>query len=189
MWTHLSRTGGASAPEARRVPARDDRRLVRERIKEAKGESTKVAEQRRTATRARDPRSPTVAIVAIPTAGQSRPCLNSLVGSEVRKGRGTGSSRQSMTPPRARSSGRGPDRESSTDTVGFNHNCPTSLSNAFRAHPLEEVTHAPTCCSRSSTPPTRHFAEQPGHRSQTRSLEELGRRQQAAPGGVQQGGI
>jgi GTP-binding protein HflX len=152
MWTHLSRTGGGIGT---RGPGESqletDRRLIRERIKKFKERVEQIAEQRRTATRARDRRLiPTVAIVGYTNAGKST-LLNALVGQVVVKAE---------------------DRLFAivTDTVGFIHKLPHQLVDAFRAT-LEEVTRADVLLEIVDAS-DRHFAE---HRATVQVvLDELG---------------
>jgi GTP-binding protein HflX len=125
MWTHLSRTGGGIGT---RGPGESqletDRRLIRERIKKFKERVEQVAEQRRTATRARDRRLfPTVAIVGYTNAGKST-LLNASSARSWSRPR-TGSSPRS-TPRRARSSWATARRPSSPTRWVSSTSCPTS---------------------------------------------------------------
>jgi GTP-binding protein HflX len=140
MWTHLSRTGGGIGT---RGPGESqletDRRIVRDRIKKLRERVDQVAEQRRTATRARDRRLiPTVAIVGYTNAGKST-LLNALVGQEVVRAE----DRLFATlDPTSRQVKLGDGQTTIvTDTVGFIHKLPHQLVDAFRAT-LEEVTRA-----------------------------------------------
>ena len=169
MWTHLSRTGGGIGT---RGPGESqletDRRLVRERIKKLKERVDQVAEQRRTATRARDRRLiPTVAIVGYTNAGKST-LLNSLVGSEVVKAEDR---LFATVDPTSRQVKLGEGQTAIvTDTVGFIHKLPHQLVDAFRAT-LEEVTRADVLLEIVDAS-DRHFAE---HRATVQTvLEELG---------------
>ena len=169
MWTHLSRTGGGIGT---RGPGESqletDRRLVRDRIKKLKERVEQVAEQRRTATRARDRRLiPTVAIVGYTNAGKST-LLNALVGQEVVKAE----DRLFATlDPTSRQVKLGEGQTAIvTDTVGFIHKLPHQLVDAFRAT-LEEVTRADVLLEIVDAS-DRHFAE---HRATVQTvLEELG---------------
>jgi GTP-binding protein HflX len=169
MWTHLSRTGGGIGT---RGPGESqletDRRLVRERIKKLKERVDQVAEQRRTATRARDRRLiPTVAIVGYTNAGKST-LLNSLVGQEVVKAEDR---LFATVDPTSRQVKLGEGQTAIvTDTVGFIHKLPHQLVDAFRAT-LEEVTRAEVLLEIVDAS-DRHFAE---HRATVQTvLEELG---------------
>jgi GTP-binding protein HflX len=140
MWTHLSRTGGGIGT---RGPGESqletDRRIVRDRIKKLRERVEQVAEQRRTATRARDRRLfATVAIVGYTNAGKST-LLNALVGQEVARAE----DRLFATlDPTSRQVKLGDGQTAIvTDTVGFIHKLPHQLVDAFRAT-LEEVTRA-----------------------------------------------
>jgi GTP-binding protein HflX len=169
LWTHLSRTGGGIGT---RGPGESqletDRRIIRERIKKLKERVAQVAEQRRTATRARDRRLvPTVAIVGYTNAGKST-LLNSLVGQEVVRAE----DRLFATlDPTSRQVKLGEGQAAIvTDTVGFIHKLPHQLVDAFRAT-LEEVTRADVLLEivDASDP---HFAE---HRATIQTvLDELG---------------
>jgi GTP-binding protein HflX len=169
MWTHLSRTGGGIGT---RGPGESqletDRRLVRDHIKKLKERVDQVAEQRRTAGRARDRRLyPTVAIVGYTNAGKST-LLNALVGSDVAKAE----DRLFATlDPTSRQVKLGEGQTAIvTDTVGFIHKLPHQLVDAFRAT-LEEVTRADVLVEIVDAS-DRHFAE---HQSTVQTvLEELG---------------
>jgi GTP-binding protein HflX len=169
LWTHLSRTGGGIGT---RGPGESqletDRRLIRERIKRLKERVGQVAEQRRTATRARDRRLlSTVAIVGYTNAGKST-LLNSLVGQEVVKAE----DRLFATlDPTSRQVKLGDGQTAIvTDTVGFIHKLPHQLVDAFRAT-LEEVTRADVLVEIVDAS-DRHFAE---HRATVQTvLDELG---------------
>jgi GTP-binding protein HflX len=140
LWTHLSRTGGGIGT---RGPGESqletDRRIVRERIKRLRERVDQVAEQRRTATRARDRRFiPSVAIVGYTNAGKST-LLNSLVGQEVVRAEDR---LFATVDPTSRQVKLGEGQTViATDTVGFIHKLPHQLVDAFRAT-LEEVTRA-----------------------------------------------
>ena len=169
LWTHLSRTGGGIGT---RGPGESqletDRRIVRDRIKKLKERVDQVAEQRRTATRARDRRLlASVAIVGYTNAGKST-LLNSLVGQEVAKAE----DRLFATlDPTSRQVNLGEGQTAIvTDTVGFIHKLPHQLIDAFRAT-LEEVTRADVLLEIVDAS-DRHFAE---HRATIQTvLEELG---------------
>jgi GTP-binding protein HflX len=140
LWTHLSRTaGGIGTRGPGESQLETDRRIIRERIKKVRERVDQVAEQRRTATRARDRRLiPSVAIVGYTNAGKST-LLNSLVGSEVARAE----DRLFATlDPTSRQVKLGEGQTVIvTDTVGFIHKLPHQLVDAFRAT-LEEVTRA-----------------------------------------------
>jgi GTP-binding protein HflX len=140
MWTHLSRTqGGIGSRGPGESQLETDRRIVRDRIKKLRERVDQVAEQRRTATRARDRRLiPTVAIVGYTNAGKST-LLNALVGQEVVRAE----DRLFATlDPTSRQVKLGEGQTAIvTDTVGFIHKLPHQLVDAFRAT-LEEVTRA-----------------------------------------------
>jgi GTP-binding protein HflX len=169
LWTHLSRTGGGIGT---RGPGESqletDRRLIRERIKRLKERVGQVAEQRRTATRARDRRLlPTVAIVGYTNAGKST-LLNALVGQQVVRAE----DRLFATlDPTSRQVKLGDGQVAIvTDTVGFIHKLPHQLVDAFRAT-LEEVTRADVLLEIVDAS-DRHFAE---HRTTVQTvLDELG---------------
>jgi GTP-binding protein HflX len=169
LWTHLSRTGGGIGT---RGPGESqletDRRIVRDRIKKLRERVEQVAEQRRTATRARDRRLwPTVAIVGYTNAGKST-LLNALVGQEVARAE----DRLFATlDPTSRQVKLGEGQTAIvTDTVGFIHKLPHQLIDAFRAT-LEEVTRADVLLEIVDAS-DRHFAE---HRDTIQTvLEELG---------------
>jgi GTP-binding protein HflX len=169
MWTHLSRTGGGIGT---RGPGESqletDRRIVRDRIKKLRERVDQVAEQRRTATRARDRRLiPTVAIVGYTNAGKST-LLNALVGQEVVRAE----DRLFATlDPTSRQVKLGDGQTAIvTDTVGFIHKLPHQLVDAFRAT-LEEVTRADVLLEIVDAS-DRHNAE---HRTTVQTvLEELG---------------
>ena len=169
MWTHLSRTGGGIGT---RGPGESqletDRRLVRERIKRLKERVDHVAEQRRTATRARDRRLfPTVAIVGYTNAGKST-LLNALVGQVVVKAEDR---LFATVDPTSRQVKLGDGQTAIvTDTVGFIHKLPHQLVDAFRAT-LEEVTRADVLVEIVDAS-DRHFAE---HRATVQTvLDDLG---------------
>jgi GTP-binding protein HflX len=169
MWTHLSRTGGGIGT---RGPGESqletDRRIVRDRIKKLRERVEQVAEQRRTATRARDRRLfATVAIVGYTNAGKST-LLNALVGQEVVRAE----DRLFATlDPTSRQVKLGEGQTAIvTDTVGFIHKLPHQLVDAFRAT-LEEVTRADVLLEIVDAS-DRHSAE---HRTTVQTvLEELG---------------
>lgn len=169
MWTHLSRTGGGIGT---RGPGESqletDRRIVRDRIKKLRERVDQVAEQRRTATRARDRRLiPTVAIVGYTNAGKST-LLNALVGQEVVRAE----DRLFATlDPTSRQVKLGEGQVAiATDTVGFIHKLPHQLVDAFRAT-LEEVTRADALLEIVDAS-DRHSAE---HRTTVQTvLDELG---------------
>jgi GTP-binding protein HflX len=169
LWTHLSRTGGGIGT---RGPGESqletDRRIIRDRIKKLKERVSQVAEQRRTATRARDRRLlPTVAIVGYTNAGKST-LLNALVGQEVVRAE----DRLFATlDPTSRQVKLGDGQVAIvTDTVGFIHKLPHQLVDAFRAT-LEEVTRADVLLEIVDGS-DRHFAE---HRTTVQTvLDELG---------------
>jgi GTP-binding protein HflX len=169
MWTHLSRTGGGIGT---RGPGESqletDRRLIRDRIKKFKERVEQVAEQRRTATRARDRRLiPTVAIVGYTNAGKST-LLNTLVGSVVVKAEDR---LFATVDPTSRQVKLGEGQTAIvTDTVGFIHKLPHQLVDAFRAT-LEEVTRSDVLVEIVDAS-DRHFAE---HRATVQKvLAELG---------------
>jgi GTP-binding protein HflX len=169
MWTHLSRTGGGIGT---RGPGESqletDRRLIRDRIKKFKERVEQVAEQRRTATRARDRRLiPTVAIVGYTNAGKST-LLNTLVGSNVVKAEDR---LFATVDPTSRQVKLGEGQSAIvTDTVGFIHKLPHQLIDAFRAT-LEEVTRADVLVEIVDAS-DRHFAE---HRATVQTvLTDLG---------------
>ena len=169
MWTHLSRTqGGIGSRGPGESQLETDRRIVRDRIKKLKERVDQVAEQRRTATRARDRRLiPTVAIVGYTNAGKST-LLNSLVGQEVAKAE----DRLFATlDPTSRQVKLGEGQTAIvTDTVGFIHKLPHQLVDAFRAT-LEEVTRADVLLEIVDAS-DRHSKE---HRATVQTvLEELG---------------
>src|SRR5512140_1655305 len=169
MWTHLSRTqGGIGSRGPGESQLETDRRLVRERIKKLKERVDQVAEQRRTATRARDRRLyPTVAIVGYTNAGKST-LLNALVGQEVVKAE---NKLFATLDPTSRQVKLGEGQTAIvTDTVGFIHKLPHQLVDAFRAT-LEEVTRADVLLEIVDAA-DRHKAE---HRSTVQTvLEDLG---------------
>ncbi len=169
MWTHLSRTqGGIGSRGPGESQLETDRRLVRERIKKLKERVEQVAEQRRTATRARDRRLiPTVAIVGYTNAGKST-LLNALVGQEVVKAEDR---LFATVDPTSRQVKLGEGQMAIvTDTVGFIHKLPHQLVDAFRAT-LEEVTRADVLLEIVDAS-DRHHAE---HRTTVQTvLEELG---------------
>jgi GTP-binding protein HflX len=169
MWTHLSRTGGGIGT---RGPGESqletDRRIVRDRIKKLRERVDQVAEQRRTATRARDRRLiPTVAIVGYTNAGKST-LLNALVGQEVVRAEDR---LFATVDPTSRQVKLGDGQTAIvTDTVGFIHKLPHQLVDAFRAT-LEEVTRADVLLEIVDAS-DRHNAE---HRTTVQTvLEELG---------------
>jgi GTP-binding protein HflX len=169
MWTHLSRTGGGIGTRGPgEAQLETDRRLIRERIKKLRERVEQVAEQRRTATRARDRRlMPTVAIVGYTNAGKST-LLNALVGQEVVRAE----DRLFATlDPTSRQVKLGDGQVAVvTDTVGFIHKLPHQLVDAFRAT-LEEVTRADVLLEIVDAS-DRHFAE---HRATVQTvLDELG---------------
>jgi GTP-binding protein HflX len=169
MWTHLSRTGGGIGTRGPgEAQLETDRRLIRERIKKLRERVEQVAEQRRTATRARDRRlMPTVAIVGYTNAGKST-LLNSLVGSEVVRAEDR---LFATVDPTSRQVKLGDGQVAIvTDTVGFIHKLPHQLVDAFRAT-LEEVTRADVLLEIVDAS-DRHFAE---HRATVQTvLDELG---------------
>jgi GTP-binding protein HflX len=169
LWTHLSRTGGGIGT---RGPGESqletDRRLIRDRIKKLKERVEQVAEQRRTATKARDRRLiPTVAIVGYTNAGKST-LLNALVGQVVVKAEDR---LFATVDPTSRQVKLGEGQTAIvTDTVGFIHKLPHQLIDAFRAT-LEEVTRADVLVEIVDAS-DRHFAE---HRATVQTvLAELG---------------
>jgi GTP-binding protein HflX len=169
MWTHLSRTqGGIGSRGPGESQLETDRRIVRDRIKKLKERVEQVAEQRRTATRARDRRLfATVAIVGYTNAGKST-LLNALVGQEVARAE----DRLFATlDPTSRQVKLGEGQTAIvTDTVGFIHKLPHQLVDAFRAT-LEEVTRADVLVEIVDAS-DRHNAE---HRTTVQTvLEELG---------------
>ncbi len=169
LWTHLSRTGGGIGT---RGPGESqletDRRIIRERIKTLRERVDQVAEQRRTATRARDRRLiPTVAIVGYTNAGKST-LLNALVGSDVVRAEDR---LFATVDPTSRQVKLGEGQVAIvTDTVGFIHKLPHQLVDAFRAT-LEEVSRADVLLEIVDAS-DRHFAE---HRVTVQTvLDELG---------------
>ena len=169
LWTHLSRTqGGIGSRGPGESQLETDRRIVRDRIKKLKERVEQVAEQRRTATRARDRRLwPTVAIVGYTNAGKST-LLNALVGQEVARAE---DKLFATLDPTSRQVKLGEGQVAIiTDTVGFIHKLPHQLIDAFRAT-LEEVTRADVLLEIVDAS-DRHFAE---HRATIQTvLEELG---------------
>jgi len=136
--------------------------------KKLKERVEQVAEQRRTATRARDRRLiPTVAIVGYTNAGKST-LLNALVGQVVVKAEDR---LFATVDPTSRQVKLGEGQTAIvTDTVGFIHKLPHQLVDAFRAT-LEEVTRADVLLEIVDAS-DRHFAE---HRATVQTvLKELG---------------
>ena len=169
LWTHLSRTqGGIGSRGPGESQLETDRRIVRDRIKKLRERVDQVAEQRRTATRARDRRLiPTVAIVGYTNAGKST-LLNTLVGQEVVRAE----DRLFATlDPTSRQVKLGEGQTAIvTDTVGFIHKLPHQLVDAFRAT-LEEVNRADVLLEIVDAS-DRHHAE---HRATVQTvLDELG---------------
>ncbi len=169
MWTHLSRTqGGIGSRGPGESQLETDRRIVRDRIKKLRERVDQVAEQRRTATRARDRRLiPTVAIVGYTNAGKST-LLNALVGQEVVRAEDR---LFATVDPTSRQVKLGEGQTAIvTDTVGFIHKLPHQLVDAFRAT-LEEVTRADVLLEIVDAS-DRHHAE---HRTTVQTvLDELG---------------
>jgi GTP-binding protein HflX len=169
MWTHLSRTqGGIGSRGPGESQLETDRRIVRDRIKKLRERVDHVAEQRRTATRARDRRLiPTVAIVGYTNAGKST-LLNALVGQEVVRAEDR---LFATVDPTSRQVKLGEGQTAIvTDTVGFIHKLPHQLVDAFRAT-LEEVTRADVLLEIVDAS-DRHHAE---HRTTVQTvLDELG---------------
>ncbi len=183
MWTHLSRTGGGIGT---RGPGESqletDRRLVRERIKKLKERVDQVAEQRRTATRARDRRLiPTVAIVGYTNAGKST-LLNSLVGQEVVKAedRLFATLDPDVAPGQA---GRGPDGDRDRHR-GLHPQAAPPARRRLPRHPRGGHARRRAAGDRRRLGPPLRRA--PGHRPDR--ARGARRRRQAAPRGVQQGG-
>ena len=140
LWTHLSRTGGGIGTRGPgETQLETDRRVIRHRIKKTRERVDEVRGRRETAARARDRRLlPKVAIVGYTNAGKST-LLNSLVGEEAAAVEDMLFATLAPTTRRVRL-GDGQIAVTS-DTVGFIHELPHQLVEAFRAT-LEEVTRA-----------------------------------------------
>ena len=169
MWTHLSRTGGGIGTRGPgETQLETDRRLIRERIKKMKERVEDVRQQRATAARGRDRRLvPTVSIVGYTNSGKST-LLNALVGSEVTLAE---DKLFATLDPTSRQVKLGDGQTAIlTDTVGFIHQLPHQLIDAFRAT-LEEVTRADVLVEIVDASDG-HFAE---HRATVQTvLHELG---------------
>ena len=180
-WSHLSRQQGLGGKGEGESQLETDRRLVRRRIDQVKGELEEVRSQRATQRKQRERVPlPHAAIVGYTNAGKSS-LLKKLTGADVFI---EDKLFATLDPTTRRIELPGGQPLLLTDTVGFVRKLPHRLVESFKAT-LEEATLADFLVHLLDATQPEIFAF---HRTTMEVLAELGRAGQENPDGIQQGG-